>query len=210
LPTPQAGIPQDDVNRLVGDARKQARETAVRELSDKLGMSPEDAEKRLKEIADAENQKLGEAERKLKEAESKESKASDISRASESVIVDVLKRDALWRLGMTPEQADAAKDLVKIEGSLTADDAVEKVTAAAKQVQATFPQLFGTPAATDDGGNGDGGQPPPAGTPFPPRAVDSTPRGGPPREPARPSANKDKSRNRLRDLGLMKPASSSQ
>jgi hypothetical protein len=101
---------------------------------------------------------------------------------------------------------------VNIEGDLTAEDAVEKVTAAAQQVKTTFPQLFtgdtGAGDETHDDDQGDDGTPPPPGgsAPFPPR--DSTVRGRPAPSGQRDmKAIQERNRARLVESGLVKPSS---
>src|SRR5690606_23599383 len=68
---------QAEVTALATREKQQGRQEALREITERLGCTVEEAEQMLKDARDRENEQLTEAERKLKAAEAREAKAAE-------------------------------------------------------------------------------------------------------------------------------------
>lgn len=178
-PTPPGpGVPQEQVNDLVGRARNEGRGTAQREMLDKLGFKSleeaEEAARRLKTIEDANKDELTKAAERATRAEAElETLKGGHTTATLSVRVEtaVLRKLLGEDGGKVLTQASIIRKLIDVDSKAEDKD----IEAAVVQLEKDMPQLFASSEGTGSGNPpGGGGRPPtpPAGRP---------PTGGPPR-----------------------------
>lgn len=166
-----AGISQDEVNKLIGKTRVEAREAARKQFLADLGIEDLDTVKTILTSAKAkedaektETQKLAErltaAEKRAQDAEAKVSEVETARRID--------KRDRLIEKAAADAKADAPADVIvwaaanqpeALAGTLTADGTVDeaKVKALVDACKTARPKWFGTAgpgAPSNAGGRG--------------------------------------------------------
>lgn len=146
---------QEEVDRMVGRARGEAKRSAATELAEQLGCTVDEAKAKIAAVAAADDALKSEAQRALDAAN--EAKA-DASRAKAEAAADRLAAKVERKLaaaGVDPKTLTRATALVSVPDDAD-DDAID---AEIEALKADVPALF-TPTA--------GGTPPPAGV-TPPR-----------------------------------------
>ncbi len=145
------GFAQEDVNKLVGNARKEARQVAEREVreqlerryAEELGVPLEEAKgilQQAREAEDARKSDLEKAQGKLTKAEQRaetaESRAGDLEVALESLRKEYTLRDALRDAGINGERLPLALKLADLDA---------EVGEAVRAIQEASPEWFSGP-----------------------------------------------------------------
>lgn len=174
-PAPPADPPrtftQDEVDGLVGQRLAEDRRRRARDLEETLGMPADQAAQRLKDLQDAERERLTEVERREADAVARETAAIEREARAVETTRQATITGALVAEGVLDQETRA--DIgVLLERHLTDDAGVrltevtgEQVTAAVTALRERRPELF-APAG------GSGPTPPPSGDPLslPPRS----------------------------------------
>lgn len=140
---------QEDVDKYAGTARKEGKQAAERELSDSLGVSPDEAKKIIadhKEREEAQRSELDKANDRIKKLEEQ---GESTSKAANERIKKTELKLALRNADINPERLDMAVRLADLD-KLTINDegAVEGMEDSVKAVSDASPEWFAAP----DGG----------------------------------------------------------
>jgi hypothetical protein len=138
---------QDDLNAIIAREKEQERRQVVREVSDRLGCTVEEAEQHLKDARNAELERMSEADRKVAEAELREKAAADREAAAVVRERRLRIREALVQADVRPERADMACSGVTVSDDAD-DEAVRAAVAEYKQQVPEFFKAAGTPPKT--------------------------------------------------------------
>jgi hypothetical protein len=142
---PDKHVPQETVNKLIGNTRQETREATVRDILQKFGTDSiepvleiwQDA-KRFEEETKSREEKL---EEQLKALQSEREQA--LQSANQRVITSEL-RSALTNAGINPERMGAAARIADTSSLEVADDGTVKgLEDAVKGVKETSPEWFG-------------------------------------------------------------------
>lgn len=160
---------QEDVDRMVGQARVEARRAAERELVDQLGITPAEAKAKLDELAKLDEARKDEATKAREAAERAEAARVAAEAERDQARAEALATAALTAAGVQAANLTHALRLVDI----VAGDDAEAAKAKAEALKASVPAFF-TPAPAVP--PRPGATPPapatPPGTPPAPGAID--------------------------------------
>lgn len=155
-------LSQDDVNRLVGEARTSAKSTATKELLESLGVTDLDAAKDAIAAAKAaEDATKTEVERLTERATKAEAEAEAERVRSTQLLARTELKGALRDAGITPERIDAAMKLADTSALVVDGTDVTGIPEVIEGVKALSPEWFGkrTPGVVDASqGGGAGGE----------------------------------------------------
>jgi hypothetical protein len=152
---------QDDMTRVATREKEQGHQAAINEIAARLGMSVEDAEKRLTEAKEREDKEKSELDRLREENEAtKAASASAVSTVQQELHIERVKAQLLKAKVPLPEdetKVDAALDrlvaLVKAQPGASAED----IRADIDELKVELPQVFsvqtapGTPSSMPSG-----------------------------------------------------------
>jgi len=155
-------LSQEDVNRLVGEARTSAKSSATKELLESLGVTDLDAAKAAIEAAKAaDDAAKTEVERLTERATKAEADAEAERKRSTELLARTELKGALRDAGITPERIDAAMKLADTTGLVVDGTDVTGIPEVIEGVKALSPEWFGkqAPGAVDaNQGGGAGGE----------------------------------------------------
>jgi hypothetical protein len=163
-----SGVPQDTVNKLVGEARKSGRETAVKTLLEELGLESLDTLKALVgEVKTQRDKDMTEAQKLQAQLEQERKAKAELDskvQALQSQFLNERKRTTFEAVAKSAgvKQADDLLILVKAkkqaefdalfdDNGATTDD---KMKAFLKDVQTVFPAFFGAQGAGSPSNSG--------------------------------------------------------
>lgn len=130
---------QRQINLVAANEKRDGARSIERQLVEELGMPLDQIKAAAKAHTDAETARMTEAQRKLAEVEERERKAEAREAAAQATIDDMTKVSALVSLGMSQDQAQAAKGMLTLpDGPVTVDGS----KAAAENLKTLFPTLF--------------------------------------------------------------------
>lgn len=212
---------QDQLAWIDAQAKQAGRASRDKELTELLGMPPDQAVQRLREVVaagkpptttaptsgepnaeiDAIKKQMAEMQKQQDEREAKLTERETTIKTTEQ---DMLKVSALVAAGMSQEQAQQAKSMMPMPDGVT-ELTADLAAASAEKLRATWPLLFPPP---EGGAGGQNGNPAPGqqgGSQTPPNT--HTP--GTQRPPAASGGQSatDRARARLVNKGLAKPTS---
>lgn len=160
---------QEEINRLVGEARTKARTGATTDLMKELGVeSPEELKTILQERKDAADKEASELSKANKRADDNEAKAKTHEAKADELVLTGRVEKALIRAGLSVEAAERARKLIEVDSKATDDDLKTEVENLKKDMPGLFADGDGSNDDSNDdpnkGKNGDK-KDPPAGNP---------------------------------------------
>ena len=152
-PPPAGGLSQEQVNRLVGEARTEGRSSGERSLLESLGVESVEALKATVTAAkEAEAARLTETERLTRERDEAKRLAEQAqARAEETMRLSRLETELLAS-GVKPERIPAALRLVDLSTVTVTGNEVTGAKEAAEKLVEQFPEWKGSAAASGSNG----------------------------------------------------------
>lgn len=179
-PTTPTSFSQEDLDRIMGETRQQARSAATKELADTLGTTIDEAKAIIARHQEAEKAAMTDAERAAADAREREAAARTAEAEATRKLVSADVTLALVEAGLTsPTVRAEAAVLVMAKLDLDNDVTSAEVAAAVQAVRDAVPALF-------------------ADTPKPPSG--DTTRGRPPQGPSSTQTAAERGRARARAM----------
>jgi colicin import membrane protein len=152
-PPPPQTFTQADVDRMVGQARKEARTSAANELAEQLGCSVEDAKAKIAAAIAADDAQKTEAQRALEAAQAEKAEAAAEKAAAAQERFDLRVERKLIAAGVgqaIADDADGTKAAAAIARArrlldVSADATDADIAAEIEAVKADVPSLFSAP-----------------------------------------------------------------
>lgn len=147
--SPDAKYTDKDVDKFKGDARREGREAAERQVAETLGVSIEEAKTIIAERRQSDEQSKSDLEKANARAAAAEQRAEQAETLAETRLVDAEMRTAMLEAGVPPERVKSAlrlagRDAVKVGK----EGAVEGIKESVEALKTSDSYLFEAPKPT--------------------------------------------------------------
>lgn len=159
---------QEEINRMVGEARTKSRTTATADLMRELGVENADELKTiLQERKDAADKESTELDKATKKADEHEGKAKASEAKADALVLTGRIEKALIRGGLSVDAAERARRLIEVDSKATDDELKAEVESLKKEMPGLFADGDGSnnENESDEDKDKDKKKDPPAGNP---------------------------------------------